>query len=134
MQFNKITNHVEWHKLKSPNGLTPSSTNPSLTLCGSFAKSSHFPCMCFYLLKSNTLCIRPFELHPFLCQTNNSTKVLHLYIRNNLKIKKKCRSTFREVDYDPSTNLLLLLFGHTCDYFKLYQKSTQPFGHAWIKS
>ncbi len=134
LQFNKIISPVESHEFKSPNGLTPPNANLNLMLCGSFVKSSHFSSICFQLLEFGTLHIRPFELDPFLCQTSNLIKFLQLYIRSNLGIKGKCQSTFCGVNYDPSTNLLLLHFGHTCDYFKLSPKRTQPFGHAWIES
>jgi hypothetical protein len=126
--------HVEWNELKFPNGLTPSSANPNLMFHGSLPNFGHFSSMCFKLLESRTLRTKPSKLAPLLCQINNSTIVLHLYIHSNLGIIRKWQSTLCGTPCDPSTNLLMLHLGHTWEPFKVSQKKTQPLGHAWIES
>jgi hypothetical protein len=53
---------------------------------------------------------------------------------NNHEIKGKCQSTFHGVFVDPSTYLHVLHFGHHWAFFKVSQKNTHPFVHAWIES
>lgn len=101
--------------------------------CASIAKSNHFSYICFQLLKSGTLWIRPFVLASFLCQINNSIKVIHMYIHNSLKIKRKCWNTFYGTHCDSSTYLLVLQYGHMLESFKVPRKSTQPLVHVWIE-
>jgi hypothetical protein len=86
--------------------------------------------MCFHLIESKTHQTKPSELVPFLCQINNFSRDLHLYMRANYGIKRKCQSTLHGVPIDLSTNLLVLHFGRCCIVFKASQKGTQPFVQA----
>ncbi len=134
LEFNKITGHVEWHELRSPYGLTPSSANPNLTFCGSYEKIGHLSLMCFQVAESSAHWISPSKLAPFLHQINNFANNLHLYKGNNHEINGKCQITLHGVPANPTTNLPLLHFGHCYACFKVPQNSTHPFVHAWIDS
>lgn len=80
MEFNKTIGHVKWHEFKSPKGLNSSSANPNLMSWVLVAKFDHFSFMCFQAEEFGTHQIKTFELAPFLCHVNNSTKDLHIYM------------------------------------------------------
>jgi hypothetical protein len=112
----RVTSHVEWEKLKSPNGFTPSGANPNLMLWALTTNYNQFFVKCFQFMEFGMPRIRLSKLAPFLRQTNNSTKYLHLYIFNDCGIDGKCPNTFCGTRCELSTNLLVLHFGHNCEF------------------